>query len=153
MLRSCALVALFALACGSAPRATTIENRNTGAEPIAAGPSQRDGALWTCQIGDYDPQPCKLSRAGGAWRLAKLLGSQRFRGELTFAADRATFRGEFFCPWGDCTEPMDVGFDRISTEEHYVSQFGGDPITLRYDAQLEAEYAGAGYGGLTGDER
>ncbi len=154
MLRPLALSTLVAIACGGgAPRPPTIENRGAGDGPVATGPGQRDGALWSCQIEDYDPQPCKLSRADGTWRLTKLLGSQRFRGELTFGADRATFAGEFFCPWGDCTEPMNVEFDRISTAEEYVAQFGGGPITLRYDDGLDATYAGAGYGGLTGDER
>lgn len=154
MLRSCALAALLTLACGgsAAPTTTPIENRGAGG-PMAAGPSQRDGALWTCQIGDYDPQPCKLTQAGDAWRLAKLLGSQRFRGEVRFGPDVADFTGEFFCPWGDCAEPMIVRFNRVDDAEVYATTFAGDVISLRYDPQLEEAYAGAGYGGLTGDER
>ena len=150
-----ALVALAA--CPSKQAAAPISN--TG--PIEAPPPRSDaarglidGALWTCQIGDYDPQPCKLSKAGDGWSLTKLLGSQRFRGELSWLRpDQARFIGTFFCPWGMCDEAMAVVFVRQAGDTFVTTDFGGDSISLRYDQALANAWGGAGYGGLTGDEQ
>ena len=153
-------LALGAAACGG--RATpppTIGNTAVPQAPDDAAPGQRDGALWTCQIDDYDPQPCKLSRDDQGWRLAKLLGSQRFRGAVVFREDGARFLGEYFCPWGDCTMAIDVDFTRDEDSGAYVGQARTDgdiqPPTLRfqYDEPNDAAFGGAGYGGLTGDEQ
>ncbi|MBL8626740.1 MAG: hypothetical protein JNK64_35960 [Myxococcales bacterium] len=148
-------LALGAAACGG--RATpppTIGNTAVPQAPDDAAPGQRDGALWTCQIDDYDPQPCKLSRDdAGGWRLTKLLGSQRFRGTMEFHADGARLVGEYFCPWGSCTEAIDVAFTRAD-DGAYVGEVteGRDPLRVQYDAANDAAFGGAGYGGLTGDE-
>lgn len=153
-LAASAVVALAA--CPSKQAAAPISN--TG--PIEAPPPRDeatrgliDGALWTCQIGDYDPQPCKLSNAGDGWSLTKLLGSQRFRGSIDWQdADHASFAGAFFCPWGACDEPMEVVFTRDGGDA-FTTDFGGDSISLRYDQALANAWGGAGYGGLTGDEK
>jgi len=152
-------LALGATACGG-PGAPppTIANTAAHAPPPFAPTGLRDGALWTCQIDDYDPQPCRLSRDGRGWRLAKLLGSQRFRGAVIFREDGARFLGEYFCPWGDCTMGIDVDFTRDADDGAYVGQARTDgdiqPPTLRfqYDPANDAAFGGAGYGGLTGDE-
>jgi hypothetical protein len=113
-------------------------------------PGFRDGALWSCQISDYDPQPCRLREDGGGWELRKLLGSQRFVGQVAEDGDALRFSGRFFCPWGACDATMEVSFAREG--DGYRGTFEGDDIRLRYDQALEAEYGGAGYGGLTGEE-
>lgn len=149
MMMACVLLA----ACGGGKKAGTLASGGGGA--LVAGPRVAgfdDGALWTCQISDYDPQPCKLTRdEQGAWQLAKLLGSQRFRGSVAVQGDALAFDGEFFCPWGDCTAPMQVTF--LPAGDGFATQFSGDEIRLRWDEGLASEWGGAGYGGLTGAEQ
>lgn len=147
--------ALALAACGGKSSQPAIANSGTGGdvEPVAkapAGPGFRDGALWSCQISDYDPQPCKLQRSGDGWELRKLMGSQRFVGSLVEDGGSLHFTGRFFCPWGACDASMDLAFR--AADGGYVGQFDGDDIRLRYDAATEAEYGGQGYGGLTGEE-
>lgn len=151
--------ALALAACGGS-KSTPISNAGGGGGSAPAGPSGagwKDGALWTCQIDDYDPQPCKLSQRDGGWHLDKLLGSQRFSGTVTEVGLALEFDGEYFCPWGDCTSPMKVDFSPVgdASDGHvdaYGTDFDGQPISLRYDEALENEWGGAGYGGLTGRE-
>ena len=145
---------LVLAACGAPTKPATIENTGSEAleQPAQAGAGFRDGALWSCQISDYDPQPCKLSQTADGWQLTKLLGSQRFTGSLTPVGKALAFDGEFFCPWGDCTTPMQVEF-QPDGEAAYAAEFGGDQVHLRYDDALANEYGGAGYGGLTGREQ
>lgn len=151
-----AAIASAGAVAGCPGRSTPIAPIGNTAGPDADRPAavagRVDGALWTCQIGDYDPQPCKLSQAGAGWTLAKLLGSQRFAGAFTWTdPDTVEFHGRYFCPWGACDEAMLVTFARADAA--FVTDFGGDMISVRYDATLAREWAGAGYGGLTGDER
>lgn len=149
---SLALTALV-LACSSTKAPAPIANTGPADGPPsrAAEDGMTDGALWTCQIDDYDPQPCKLTKAGDQWSLTKLMGSQRFRGTITWDdPDTARFVGTYFCPWGACDEAMDVTFKRDAGT--YRADFGGG-ITARYDRALADEWGGAGYGGLTGDEQ
>lgn len=150
-----AALGLALAACGGGKAAAPIGNtgEGTGGEPLAVATPEafRDNALWSCQISDYDPQPCKLRQVDGHWELRKLMGSQRFRGTLTPTADGLAFSGSFFCPWGACDASMDVQFAKEG--DGYVGRFEDDDIHLRHDAALEAEYGAAGYGGLTGDEK
>ncbi|HVK77531.1 MAG TPA: hypothetical protein VM734_29700 [Kofleriaceae bacterium] len=151
---SLSLLVVLAAACG--PKSTApAPVSNTSAEPSEAGPAPgvTDGALWTCVISDYDPQPCKFSREGEQWTLRKLLGSQRFAGTATFPPDGSIdFDGKYFCPWGACDTPMQVSFRR-EAEGVYTTQLGGDQIRLEWNPANAAEYGGAGYGGLTGEEQ
>lgn len=148
-------LSLALLAACPAQKSATAPISNIGPKgppPVAPEPGLHDGALWTCQIGDYDPLPCKLSTTPDGWYLAKLLGSQRFKGTLAWSArDTAHFVGSYFCPWGDCGAEMDVTFKRDTAT--FVTDFGGDTISLRFDAALANEWGGAGYGSLTGDEQ
>ena len=147
-----AALALVACGGGKGSKEPVANASGGGDEPLAARPAGfRDGALWSCQIGDYDPQPCKVAQDGGQWRLSKLLGSQRFTGVVAPQGAALAFAGEFFCPWGDCTSEMSVEFNPDGAG--YVTNFGGDDIRLRYDADLASEYGAAGYGGLTGREQ
>lgn len=150
--------ALALAACGGARSpAPPISNNGGGGEggaPLAATPGFRHGALWSCQINGYSPQPCKLSRAADGWHLDKLLGSQRFSGRLEPQGMGLVFDGEFFCPWGECTTAMNVDFspDGPDGRAGYTATFQDDDLRLRYDLGLESEYGAAGYGGLTGRE-
>lgn len=151
------VAAALLAACGGG-KTPAIKNSAGGGggameQPSAAGPGFKDGALWTCQISDYDPQPCKLSRADGGWQLVKLLGSQRFAGSLAPRPDALAFDGQFFCPWGACDAEMKVEFTLAGDGTLYTTDFEGDSISLRYDEALESEWGGAGYGGLTGREQ
>lgn len=152
-------IALFAVtaACGPKSSATPpIGNSGGTASALAAGPAPAvtDGALWTCAIGFYDPQPCRFAREGEGWTLRKLLGSQRFRGTVTFAPDGSfAFDGEMFCPWGACDAVMQTTFRREG-DGHYAGELpGGDPVRLEWNEDNAGAYGGAGYGGLTGDEQ
>lgn len=142
-------------ACGgsssSSPAVATTAVTAPGGQP-GLPPGVADGALWTCQISDYDPQPCKFEREGDGWRLTKLLGSQRFTGDVQFTTDGTIqFAGQFFCPWGDCDAAMEVTFER-GPGAGYLTRFGDDDITLAWNPGNAEEYGGAGYGGLTGRE-
>jgi len=150
----CVVALLTLAAChGGKPALEPVSNSGGGGgdAPLALASGFRDGALWSCQIGGYDPQPCKLSRDGDHWRLTKLLGSQRFTGQLVELGGTLRFSGRFFCPWGDCAQDMEVEFQPDGAG--YATRFGEDDIRLRHDDAVEADYGGAGYGGLTGDEQ
>lgn len=136
---------------GTSPPAATLSNAAGGAaETTPSGVS--DGALWTCTILDYPSQPCRFAREGERWTLRKLLGSQRFRGVVTFAPDGGIdFDGERFCPWGDCTAPVQATFAPQGAGR-YATLFDGEPVRLEWDPDNAREYGGAGYGSLTGDE-
>jgi hypothetical protein len=88
------------------------------------------------------------AREGRVW-LEKVSGSQRFRGWVS-ATDGGgfAFDGEMYCPWGDCTEPMQAGFVPDGAGVYRARWIGrdGEPdvITLRY---TPGGYGGAGYGG------
>ena len=56
-----------------------------------------------------------FTQADDTRRLEKLTGSQRFRGTVTPNADGFTFSGEYFCPYGDCTEAVQAEFEPISS--------------------------------------
>ena len=151
-------VAAAGVACGSkaaTPAAEPIGNEapETGNAAAASGaPAEvTDGALWTCQIEDYDPQPCKFHREQDGWHLTKVLGSQRFEGTTTFTESAFHLVGEFFCPWGDCTAAIDTLFQGDGTS--FTGTIESSPVRVWWDANNAAEYGGAGYGGLTGREQ
>src|SRR5687767_12846151 len=89
---------------------STIENRALATE--------RDlTAAYHCSIRDgeyqYPPYPCAVRKIDERWMLAKLGGSQRFRGEIKPRGDGFSFHGELYCPWGDCTQPLHGEFRAI----------------------------------------
>jgi hypothetical protein len=149
---------VVAVACGgSKPAAKEPIGNNTtdgAGSALAAEPDLpdgvTDGALWTCQISDYDPQPCKFHKEGNDWQLTKLLGSQRFTGGITFGEEGMHFVGQFFCPWGACDEAMDLTFKR--GDKRYEAEFQGDVVGVEWNGALADEWGGAGYGDLTGRE-
>ncbi len=150
---------LVAVACGgktpppSQPLANeTVEPGGGGAAVESGVPAGVvDGALWSCQIEDYDAQPCKFHKDGNEWRLTKLLGSQRFDGVVTFGGSESFgYVGQFFCPWGDCTSAVDTTFTR--SDGAYQATLDQTPVTLKWDEALAGEWGGAGYGNRTGRE-
>lgn len=159
----------------------------TAAEALSLEPSARDlsGPYW-CSIDDagyeYPRFPCVIKKVGGKLMLAKLGGSQRIRGVITLD-DREgfEFKGELYCPWGDCTEqmrgrftpagrggykgtlngPLDHVDDDTSMIVHLVpapanafggSAYGGDSYGDPF-GYGGASYGGAGYGYYRIDRR
>ncbi len=158
-IRAIAAAAAAAASCGGTSPApqpignTTVTEIGAASDPdLPAGVT--DGALWTCAINGYDPQPCKFHREGDTWYLTKLLGSQRFTGVATFSGAGGSairFVGQYFCPWGDCDAAMELAFAPAEAGG-FQAEFGDEPIRLEWKPANAAEYGGAGYGGLSGRE-
>ena len=120
-----------------------------------APPATIDGAYW-CSINDdgvtYPPQACTIQHVDHRLVLAKLAGSQRFEGELAPAGGGFSFEGSYFCPWGECTQPLHGTFS--SSEGGLVGTFRDSTIIVRMTAvQLGGHdrmlYGGASYGGAS----
>ena len=90
-------------------RAGAARRRTPRSTTTAAASATSSGAYF-CSIEDggykYPGYPCAIRKIDGRWMLAKLAGSQRFRGEVKPRGEGFTFDGEFYCPWGDCTQPL-----------------------------------------------
>ena len=132
-------------ACGGARHEAAIGN--------SAAPRERDlTAAYLCSIEDggyhYPKMPCVVKNVGGKYVLAKLAGSQRFRGEVRLVGDGFTFDGEYFCPWGDCTAPMHGEFVRRPNGE-LVGKFRDTQVvvTLVPAPANGAAWGGTSYGG------
>ena len=134
---------------GNSTRQTAIDHP----APIAT----IDGAYW-CSINDngfsYPPYPCTIQNVDHKLVLAKLGGSQRFEGKLEPAGGGFGFDGTFFCPYGDCSQPLHGTF--VSSEGGLVGTFRDSTIIVRMTAvQLGAAshdstlYGGASYGGAS----
>lgn len=153
------LACTLAVACSGSSRSTgtgesTIGNRG----PLVASSEPDIAAAYWCSIrsGEYEypAMPCVIRKERGRYVLAKLAGSQRFRGVVRTRADSEgfTFDGEFYCPWGDCTQPLHGVFMPIDdgrlrgtfTDQSIV-------VTMTRTSGVEAfggsGYGGAGYGG------
>lgn len=149
------LAGLAVVACSKSspapqgPSNGTADERGAAPENVPAGVS--DGAMWTCSIDDYDPQPCKFTKDGDGWRLTKLMGSQRFTGVVAFTGEGFSLVGEFFCPWGECDAPVDATFTTDGSA--YTGVVDESQVKLWWDDANAKEYGGAGYGGLTGREQ
>lgn len=143
-------------ACGNPAPAPQAPGNDTATAPgggaaeanVPAGVAE--GALWTCQIEDYDAQPCKFHKEADGWHLSKLMGSQRFTGTVTFTAEGMALVGEFFCPWGDCTAKIDTTL--AAEGSTYSGALDGSPVKVWWDESLAGEWGGAGYGNRTGRE-
>jgi hypothetical protein len=153
------VLALFAAtACGSssASRSGTGSGEmalsNTSSAPVT---TDMTAAYW-CSIKDdgydYPAMPCVVRRVKGRFMLAKLAGSQRFRGVVTPARDGQGFQfdGEFYCPWGDCTKPLH-GVFAPTGDGRLRGTFDGDALVVtmtRADgADGGATFGGVAYGG------
>ena len=101
------VVACVLVACWSnASQPTTIDNHPGG---TALAIRDLTGAYWCSIESDgytYEPFPCAIRKLENRFVLAKLGGSQRFTGEVRPLEAGFSFSGEFFCPWGDCTQQL-----------------------------------------------
>lgn len=139
--RSAVLLCALA-ACGSAKSNGSISN--------SAPQRQHDlTAQYACSIESdgyrYPPFPCAVRNVDGKYMLAKLAGSQRFRGEVRAVGQGFTFDGEFYCPFGDCTSPMRGEFVRRPNGT-LVGRFDQPSIVVTLEPSGGA-YGGTGYGG------
>jgi len=118
---------------------------------------QRDltGAYW-CSIESsgfkYDRMPCAIRKIDDHFVLAKLSGSQRFTGEVKPEGQGFTFAGTFYCPYGDCSQPMHGRFRAVGGGA-LVGEFDDAQVIVRMvqapdDAFGGVAYGGDGYGGF-----
>jgi len=120
------------------------------ANQIESGPRDLTGAYW-CQLGDhsfdYDRYPCVIRKVKDKFILAKLGGSQRFKGIVTpDDKDGFAFSGQLYCPWGDCDEPMHGAFIPIGHGE-LKGTFRDNPISVRLVPAPQNAFGGVAYGG------
>ena len=111
------------------------------------------GAYW-CSIQDdgfaYPPYPCAIWSVDHRLVLAKLGGSQRFEGEIKPAGAGFSFDGLFYCPAGDCTQPLHGTFE--PNDATLVGRFRDSTLVVRLaPVQLGSAFGGASYGGASCD--
>jgi hypothetical protein len=152
-------VSAVAVACVVGGGKRTVENRPEGAggsavtaPASAAGIAPGNYACSFSQQGyDYPFFPCIVSSDGGVTRLEKVAGSQRIRGTVTAAGRGFHFEGEYFCPWGDCTEPVAGDFVAIAADAYQGTlhtSTGPVVVTIRSAASMGGNwYGGGAYGG------
>ena len=94
----------------------------------------------------YPPFRCQIRVANqGGLTLTKLAGSQRFSGTLTARGDGYHFEGHTFCPFGDCTEPLEGDFYPVAGELR--AEFRDAGLIVHMTRGLGGEsYGGDGYG-------
>lgn len=137
-------IAAFAMSCWSGkPQDSTLGNRSTSGErDLTAG--------YYCSIQDggfkYPAYPCAVRKLDGRWMLAKLAGSQRFRGEVIPRGDGFAFDGEFYCPFGDCTQPLHGTFKPIGNGA-LRGTFSDASLVVVLQPAPDAAFGGAAYGG------
>ena len=137
-------IAVVAMSCWSGkPQDSTIDNRGAGGE--------RDlTAAYYCSIQDgefrYPRFPCAVRKIEGHWMLAKLAGSQRFRGVVTPRGEGFTFDGEFYCPWGDCAQPLHGVFKPIG-KGRLRGTFSDATMVVLLERAPDHAFGGATYGG------
>ena len=138
-----ALTVVAASCWSGTPREATIDNR------AAAGERDLTGGYY-CSIEDdgfrYPAYPCAVRMIDGHWMLAKLAGSQRFRGELVPLGDGFRFAGELYCPWGDCAQPLH-GELRPIGQGALRGTFRDADFVVVLDPAPDAAFGGAAYGG------
>lgn len=143
-------VALVATSCwtGRAPE-TAITNESAAVERDPAG-------TYYCSIQHeeykYPRFPCVIRKVDGRLLLAKLAGSQRFRGEVKPLGDSLSFDGEFYCPWGDCTRPLHGVFEPVGRGA-LRGTFRDESMVVLLEPAPETAfgtgYGGVGYGGVS----
>lgn len=108
------------------------------------------GTFW-CTLGDegyeFDQYPCVIKKVRGKQMLAKLQGSQRFRGFVKPRGARSfAFEGELYCPWGDCTEPVQGTFKAMEGGG-YQARFQSLRMTVKLMPGDFSAFGGSAYGG------
>ncbi|HUJ59624.1 MAG TPA: hypothetical protein VLX92_14060 [Kofleriaceae bacterium] len=140
------LAACVLVACVTDRHYSTIENR------AAVGPRTLEGAYWCSILNDgfqYPRFPCVIRTVDRRLVLTKLAGSQRFRGVVRPRGDGFSFDGEYYCPWGDCTQQLHGAFH--ASGEALRGSFPGGLVIELVPAPDSAfggtSYAGTGYAG------
>lgn len=137
----------FALVVSACWRGTTTEspirNQALGGERDLTGD-------YYCSIQHdeyhYPRFPCVVRASDGRLTLEKLGGSQRFRGEVTLRGEGFTFEGEFFCPWGDCTQPLHGVFEPVGAGT-FRGRFRNSDMIVMLERAPEGAFGGTAYGG------
>ncbi|HEY5945181.1 MAG TPA: hypothetical protein VIV40_06805 [Kofleriaceae bacterium] len=136
-------IALVAMSCRSGKSQDTLDNRARSDEGDLT-------AAYYCSIQDggfkYPAYPCAVRKIDGHWMLAKLAGSQRFRGEVKPLGKGLSFDGEFYCPWGDCTQPLHGEF-KPAGNGALRGTFRDASIVIVLQPAPDAAFGGATYGG------
>src|SRR5262245_54108461 len=137
-------LAVLAMSCwsGKAPESTLDNRATTGERDLTAA--------YYCSIDDggytYPRFPCALRKIEGHWMLAKLAGSQRFRGEVKPRGEGFSFDGELYCPWGDCNQPLHGVFRPVGNGRLRAT-FQDMGMSVLLEPAPGAAFGGAGYGG------
>jgi hypothetical protein len=134
-------IAIVAISCRGVASRETIANRARERDLTAA---------YYCSIQErdfvYPAFPCAVRKIDGRWMLAKLGGSQRFRGELTPRGDGFAFVGELYCPFGDCARPLHGELRPIGNGK-LRGTFDDASIVVVLAPAPDAAFGGASYGG------
>jgi hypothetical protein len=143
-----ASIATFACWSGNpAPRDTPLENR----KPLTADDHAPKQKPYWCAISDggfdYPQMPCAIRTIGGKLILAKLAGSQRFRGVITPRGQGFVFDGELYCPWGDCQKPLRGSFEPIGSDSMRGTFDDDSMIVTLVPAPANSAWGGTSYGG------
>jgi hypothetical protein len=137
-------IAALAISCwsGKGQERTLANTTSSGERDLTAA--------YYCSIQDggykYPAYPCAVRKIDGRWMLAKLAGSQRFRGEVTPRGDGFAFDGELYCPWGDCTHPLHGEFASIGNGA-LRGTFRDASLVVVLQPAPDAAFGGASYGG------
>jgi hypothetical protein len=143
-------VGILAVGCWRAtPPPEQLKNSDTrAAEPSVVGP------YW-CSIQqdefDYPPMRCVIREQGGRLHLAKLDGSQRFRGVVRPTSRGLAFDGELYCPWGACGRAVRAEFERMPGETAMRATFyDGMTVTLvPAGSAVGSDVSDGGFGGFS----
>ena len=137
--------AMFALAAcwgrGETRTTAPLENHGGSAKPVTGG--------YACAIEDsgyrYPPFRCQIKQVSGRLVLVKLDGSQRFEGDVHESREGLEFSGQFYCPWGDCTQALHGVFK--PTSDGGLKGTFSDAKFIVWMQPTGAAYGGVGYGG------
>lgn len=137
----CLLLALVACWSGKASDTTTLDNRGSEHDLTAS---------YFCSIEQsgfkYPGYPCAIRKIEGRWMLAKLAGSQRFRGEVRVRGEGFTFEGELYCPWGDCVQTLH-GVFKPAGRGALRGTFRDAELIVTLVPAPDSAFGGAAYGG------
>jgi hypothetical protein len=139
---------------------TSIENRPSttggGATPAAPAGTMPAVGSYACSFEEdgyqYPYFECAVSvGSDGVTYLEKRGGSQRIYGTVTEANGGFSFAGQFYCPYGDCTENVSGHFAKVGGSEwRGVLGTANHPVVVRLVTALAfggTTYGGAFYGG------
>jgi len=138
-----AMLALAACWGRGESRTTTgpLENHGGAAPNLIGG--------YACAIEDsgyrYPPFRCEIKQEGARLVLVKLDGSQRFEGEVRQVGEGLQFAGQFYCPWGDCTQALHGVFK--ATSDGGMKGTFSDAKFVVWMQPTGAGFGGVGYGG------